>query len=610
VERTAKPEPHPPEQQEEAAQPERQYAPSWTSILLAAAGILSILAPGLKLLWRERPPGIPVIRVTVGAPANTTFARTDGTIKSISVSPDGRRVVYGVQSGHSSLLWVRSLDQFEAQPLAGTENAAFPFWSADSHSIGFAAGGKLKKVDLGGGPQVTLSGAANFRGGTWARDGLVLFASEPGRGLQRVTAAGEDSSATTRTDHATGDEDRLWPWFLPDARHYLFSTPVTSGGGRFAVRAGSLDSTESKIVLEAESNAVFASGYLLFLRDSTLIAQPFDAKRLITTGTPIPVAEKVGCLPTGKGAFSVSENGVLVYGVRQQKQLTWVDRQGRAISTVGDPGALGRMHLSPDRRSAAIAVTAGNNTNIWVYDAMRGPRARFPFDPGVQMIGVWSPDSRTIIFDSNRKGRHDLYRRAADGTGGEELLYADGLEKGPSNWSPDGKTLLYNALSPGTGWDIWALPLTSDKPRPYAFLQTPFNEQQGQFSPDGQWVLYQSDESGRAEIYVTRFPVPGGKRRISAAGGAQPRWRPDGKEVFYVSLDGRLSVVQVSRKSGTLEFAGAQTLFGLLIPDQGFAYDVSDDGKRFLVETASQGDAVAANDVLMLVQNWAAGLKK
>jgi Tol biopolymer transport system component len=568
----------------------------------------------LSWLLREKPSAIPVIRVTVGPPANTTFARSDGTIKSIAVSPDGRRVVFGVQSGRSNLLWVRSFDQLVAQPLAGTENAAFPFWSPDNHSIGFAVGGKLKKVDLAGGPVITLADAPNLRGGTWNRDGLILFAPKLGGGLQRLSAAEGNSRSETTPDSSRGEEERLWPWFLPDGRHFLFSIPAAASSGHFRLKVGSLDSLESKLVLEAESNAVFVGGYLLFLRDSTLIAQPFDVKRLMTTGAPLPVAENVGCVPTGKGAFSVSENGVLVYAARQQRQLTWFDREGKPGSTVGDPGSLGRMHLSPDRKSAAIAVTTGNNTNIWVYDVMHGPRARLPFDPGMQMIGVWSPDSRTIIFDSNRKGRHDLYRRSADGTGGEELLYADGLEKGPSSWSPDGKTLLYNALSPRTGWDIWALPLTSDKPgerpRPYVFLETPFNEQQGQFSPDGQWVLYQSDESGRSEIYVTRFPGPGEKRRISVAGGVQPRWRPDGKEVFYVSPDGRLNGMQVSSKGGTLEFAAVQTLFGSLIPDQGLAYDVSDDGKRFLVETAPQGDGLVANDVLILVQNWAAGVKK
>ena len=604
-----------PEPQAKAVQPQGRYVPSRVSIAWAGAGILVIMAATMTVsLLREKPAPIPVMRVTVGPPDNTSFLRTDGAIKSIAVSPDGRRLVFGVKSGRDNQLWVRPLDELTSQPVAGTENAAFPFWSPDSRSIGFATGGKLKKVDLAGGPVITLADAPRFGGGTWSRDGFILFAPYLNGPLQLVATAGGDSIVPTGKDKTKSEEDRLWPWFLPDRRHFLFATPRASGGGHFTIKSGSLDSRETKIVLEAESNAVFAAGYLLFLRESALMAQPFDAKHLTAMGAPIPIAENIGCLSTGKGAFSVSENGVLVYAARQQKQLTWFDRTGKPVSIVGDPGLFGRMHLSPDRKSVAVAVTTGNNTNIWIYDVVHGLGKRFPLDAGIEMIGVWSPDGRTILFDSDRKGHHDLYRRAADGTGGEELIYADYLEKGPSSWSPDGKTLLYNALNSKSGWDIWALPLTSAKPReslqPYAFLQTAFNEQQGQFSPDGQWVLYQSDESGRGEIYLTRFPGPGGKRRVSPAGGGQPRWRRDGKEIFYISPEGRVTAVQVSRKRATLEIGESHTLFGSLIVDQGFVYDVSADGQRFLAEISAQQNALADNDLLFLVQNWAVGLKK
>jgi Tol biopolymer transport system component/DNA-binding winged helix-turn-helix (wHTH) protein len=615
VERAPTPEPdRSPAFQTKVVGIEERRMPRWVFTAGGAAALLTIVVAPLTLSsFREKPAATPVIRVALGPPENTSFYLADGTIRSIAVSPDGRRVAFGVRSGRDNQLWVRSLDGLTAEPLPGTENSAFPFWSPDSRSLAFASGGKLKKVDLGGGPVLTLAAAPNLRGGTWSRGGVILFAPSLSGPLQRVPANGGESGPVTRNDGANEKEERLWPWFLPDGRHFLFATPSASSSGHFTIRAGSLDSPETTTVLVADSNAVFAEGRLLFRRESTLMAQPFDARRLTTTGPPLPVAENVGRLLTGMAAFSVSENGVLVYATRRQKQLTWLDREGKPLARVGDPGLLGRLHLSPDQTRAAVAVTSGDITNIWIYDLTRGLRTRFPLDPGVEMIGVWSPDGRTVAFDSSRKGRHDLYRRAADGTGNEELLYADNLEKGPSSWSPDGQWLLYNALSPGSQWDVWVLPLSPKKPdasaQPYPFLQTAFNEQQAQFSPDGQWVLYQSDESGRGEIYVTRFPVPRGKRRISMAGGSQPRWRRDGKEIFYISPEGNLTVVPVTMNRAIIEVGEPRALFGPLMGDQGFTYDVSADGRRFLAETSWQGNALAGNDALILVQNWAAGVK-
>ncbi len=331
---------------------------------------------------------------------------------------------------------------------------------------------------------------------------------------------------------------------------------------------------------------------------------------MTTTGDAVPIAENIR-------RFSVSANGVLAYtvGGGNDRNLAWFDRSGKRLSTVGEPRALWRIHLSPDRKKAAVAITSGGNQDIWLYDVLSGLRTRFTFDAAIEQEAVWSPDGRTIVFSSNRKGHEDLYRKASDGTGVEELLYADDhLDKRPKSWSPDGRFLLYSAVGPKTQDDIWILPLTPERAgaplKPYPFLQTPFHETREQFSPDGRWVAYQSNESGRDEIYVALFPSAGGKRQVSSSGGALPRWRQDGKEIFYINAERKLVAVEVSAKGATLEFGEAHSLFGPLKglqSVQGFLYDVSSDGQRFLVVEPSEQDT---SDALTLVLNWTAGLEK
>jgi Tol biopolymer transport system component len=592
-------------------------APLWKSMLpWIAAGVLAILAATLAFIHlREKPAEMPMVRLTFGAPDKTVFSRDPrvlggGVIAPFAVSPDGRRVVFGATSADGkSQLWVRSLDALAAQPLAGTEGASNPFWSPDSRSIGFAADGKLKRIDVSGGTALTLADAPASQGGTWSRDGVVLFVPRSLTAVQRVPAAGGALSAAAKLDEANKEVGHRWPWFLPDGRHFLFAAVRTQNTDHATIHAGSLDSPERKVLLEADSSAVYAGGYLLFLRESTLMAQPFDPGRLTTTGDAVPIAENIV-------RFSVSESGVLGYATRgrNDQNLAWFDRSGRRLSTVADPGTLGRIHSSPDGKKAAVSINSGNNQDIWIYDLLRGLRTRFTFDAAVESEAVWSPDGRTIAFSSNRKGHEDLYRKASDGTGVEELLFADDLDKRPKSWSPDGKFLLYSAVSPKTQDDIWILPLTPERAgaplKPYPFLQTAFWETREQFSPDGRWVVYQSNESGRNEIYVALFPSAGGKRQVSTGGGITPRWRRDGKEIIYISPDRKLVAVEVSMKGATLEFGEARLLFGPLEAVQivlGFFYDVSADGQRFLLVVPSEGDTSGA---LTLVLNWTAGLRK
>jgi eukaryotic-like serine/threonine-protein kinase len=565
-----------------------------TAIAVIAAAALAFVH------FREAAPETPVLRATILPPDNTAINYANG-LGLPALSPDGKRIVFGAQTADGKApLWVRSLDALTVQPLAGTERATFPFWSPDSRFIAFFADGRLKKMDASGGPAITLADAVAGRGGSWSRDGVIVFKPANTAGpLLRVSSAGGPSSPLKAV------QGRL-PWFLPDGRHFLYQVEP----GNSVIRAGSLDGGETKMVMEAGSNALYAQGHILFLRDGTLMAQPFDPKRLVTTGEAIPVAEQIQTvLNSGTvGVFSVSETGMLAYrngsafgGLR----LTWFDRSGNKSATVGEPADLLGFQFSPDRKSLAAAIQDRANTDIWIYDVSRGLRTRLTFDPHADFSPVWSPDGRSIAFASNRQGHFDLYRKAANGGGAEELLYADNLDKFPTSWSVDGKFLLYFT---GPNGDLWVLPLTGAA-KPFPFLQTPFAESQGQFSPDGRWVAYVSNESQRNEIYVAPFPGPGGKRQISTAGGNSPRWRPDGREIYYMGPDGRLMAAAVTAQGGTLEVGQVRPLFSPTGVMQGNipVYDVSADGQRFLLRSFPEEKS---GEPLTLVQNWAASLKK
>ena len=438
--------------------------------------------------------------------------------------------------------------------------------------------------------------------------------------LLRVPSAGGASSPISTLQGS-------FPWFLPDGRHFLYQgslDQVNTAAGSI-IRVGSLDGSPSKTV-GLGSNPLYAQGHLLFLREDTLMAQPFDTERLVTTGEGVPVAENVQrVLNSGRvGAFSVSNTGLLVYregaGARG-RVLTWFDRGGKQGTSVGDPADISQagVQFSPDRKSVA-AVMGGprRGTDIWIYDISRALPTRFTFDAAIDRDPVWSPDGRSIVFGSNRKGRFDLYRKAVDSVGAEELLYADDLNKHPTSWSADGKLLLYDAFSPNskTGADLWALPLTPERPgaalKPFLVLQTAFNESEGRFSPDGRWIAYQSNESQRSGIYVAPFPPapsgPSEKRQVSTAGAtlfAPPRWRQDGSEIFYVAPDGQLMAAEVAIKGATLAVGAVRPLFSL--GNAFAAFDVSADGQRFLMLASPEQKSV---EPLTLIQNWAAGLKK
>jgi serine/threonine protein kinase len=587
-----------------------------------AAILLGIAAVSLAVIhFREKPAELSVARFEVGPPEKTVFTSTANGPSPALVSPDGRRIAFSATSADgNSQLWVRALDALAAQPLAGTAGGAASFWSPDSRAIVYSTGGKLKKVDLAGGTPFTLADSPGLRGGSWSPAGVIVFAPDSTSALMRVAAAGGVAVPATKLDAARGENTHRFPWFLPDGRHFLFGAGMNTGtrDHPVAIRIGSLDSLDSKVLLEADSNAIYAQGYLLFLRETTLMAQPFDAKRLALTGEAAPLAEQVQHMFATRsmlyGLFSASETGLLVYQTglgSGNLLLTWMDPSGKRLATAGDPTNLGRVQLSPDQKSAAVAVTEGNNTDIWIYDLAHNLRTRFTFDPAVEREAVWSPDGRSIAFSSNRKGHFDLYRKASDGTGVEELLYSDSLEKYPTSWSPDGKFLLYWACcDPKNGVHSWVLPLTAGA-KPFALLETPINESNPQFSPDGRWVAYASTESGRNEIYVVPFGweggAAGGKRQVSTGGGVLARWRRDGKVLFYIAPSGTLMAAEVEVKGGSFEAGQVKTLFGPLRV-QGYYYDVAADGQRVLTVVPAEQSVNA--DSLTVVLNWTAALKK
>ena len=503
---------------------------------------VTALTLGIAYYWRT-PVEVRAIRSFIMPPEKSSFNFVRFGA-SMTVSPDGTRLAFVAATAEGrNLLWVRSLAGLSAQALPGTEAAAYPFWSPDSRFLGFFAQGKLKRIDASGGPPLTLCDAPQGRGGAWNRDGLIVFSPGISSALHRVIDLGGASSPVTDLDETRGEASHRFPTFLPDGHHFLYL-----GGGNFftgegtAVYAASLESKESKLVMRADSNVQYAQGYLLYLRGTTLMARPFDAKRLETVGEAFPLAEQVQHAPRGltAGVFSASENGILAYQMGKSmgnSQLAWFDRSGVQLGVLGDQALYSNPRLSPDGKMATVSVIdpESGRPDIWLYDVARARRTRLTFDSSEERALAWSHDGSRIAFSSNRKGHFDIYQKASSGAGSDELLLESEFDKQPSSWSRDGRFLLYWTNDPKTLADIWVLPLSGDR-KPSPFLNTEFNEGNGQFSPDGRWVAYFSTESDRVELYVAPFSGPGGKRQISTSGATPPaKWRADGKELFYLA---------------------------------------------------------------------------
>jgi Tol biopolymer transport system component len=576
--------------------------------------------------FRETPPEITTAQFAVPPPDQATFLSGPPWGSPVAVSPDGRHLVFvAVGKDGKQRLWQRPLDALAAQPFAGTEAANAPFWSPDSQWIAFFAAGRLKRVAVSGGEPQTLCPARTGGGGTWNQDNMILFApADAGEGgLFRVAATGGSPVQVTTLDSAHGETNQVWPHFLPDGRHFVYNA---FGGDRPGIYAGSLDSADRIRLLAAEnleqtSTLAYAlPGYLLFVRDRVLFAQPFDAKRLVLTGGAVRVVEGVHNVGPGSAAFSVSVNGVLAYwsgGAPRSEQLTWVRRDGTRMATVGLPGPYGDFSLAPDERRVAVSrYEPGEKvmeTAIWLIDILRGAPTKFTFEWGSD-TPVWSPDGARIVFASPRVGPPSLYQKFANGVGQDELLAKASVTNNPTDWSADGRTIVYEVLDPKTKNDIWLLSL-SDERKSVPFLRTPFNETGGRISPDGRWMAYTSDESGKNEIYVTSYPEPRGKWQVSTNGGTQAEWRRDSRELFYLAPDRKLTAVPI--KGGPSFEAGApQGLFEMppytaaWLAGGGGAlrvYAVATDGQRFLIGVPVGEES---SPPITVILNWTAGLKK
>ena len=576
-----------------------------------AAGAAVALA--LAAVMVSRTPERRMVQSSILPPEKASFAFENGPV---AISPDGRRLAFVARATDGrSALWVRPLTGLSAQPLPGTEGASLPFWSPDSRLLGFFAGGTLRKIDASGGPPQTICDAPLGRGGTWNREGVILFAPSAREGILQVSSAGGTPSPATRLDETRHEFGHRFPVFLPDGRHFLF---VSSSGAELRrLVCGSLGGRETQELLRVSSNVSYVEpGYLLFYRERTLFAQRFDTKRIELRGEAFPVAEQIHYLPDrGFGVFSASNDGTLVYqrAAGATSQMVWTDRAGKPIETVGPPGLYRCPRLSYDGRRVAVDIEdQTGRSDIWVYDLPRRVSTRLTFGPADNTYPIWSPDDSRIAFISNAKGPGDIVVKPSSGSGDEEFLTGgdtpgtrSDAPKFTGHWSGDGRVLAYHAVGVKPGPDLWTMSLTDRKAA--LFLATPATEVLPFFSPDGRWIVYQSNESGRFEIYVRPFPQPGGKWQVSTEGGHAPIWSADGKEIFFVGDDSRLTAVPVRADAG-IEIGTPEPLFEVHLRRSvlGRLYDVSADGKRFLLNTAVD-DVRSAS--LTLVQNWSAELK-
>jgi eukaryotic-like serine/threonine-protein kinase len=580
-------------------------------VAIGAAATIGLLTAGWLLIvarTQREPPAVESVRFTVAAPEGTQLSR----FPSPAVSPDGRRVVFvATSSAGKDSLWIRQLDSLTVRELPGTEAGVFPFWAPDSRFVGFFANGKLTIADVSGGPSRVVCDSPGFYGGTWNNDGVILFAPTH-REIFRVAAAGGVPTQVTTVDASAHEIEHMWPEFLPDGRRFLY---LSNGGpaGQRSVRLGSLDTRETRLVLPNASHAAYGpSDRLMFVRDGALLAQRFDPVASRLSGEPVTIANDVSVRqPIGRAAFSVSQSGVLVYRTAEPilSQPTVFDRAGRRLMAFEPPADHDQPRFSPDDRTVAVGMANPRGTPgrmIWLMNLVPGQQSRLNL--GSTGSGpVWSPDGKGLAFTARREGPGDLYRRPATGGGQEEALLRSPEWKIVTDWSADGKRLIYQQQDLKTQWDLWALELSGRK-QATPLLRGASNERHGRLSPDGRWIAYTSDESGRFEIYVRQFPPSGAVWKVSAAGGIQPEWRRDGRELFYVTGNRRLVALPV-QNGERFHNGSEQPLFaldteGVMTTPGTFHYSAAADGQRFLVNTV----VGRGTPTMTVVLNWAAAM--
>jgi len=606
-------------------------APSLSRLGISVWVTFGVLVAALAALafihFRETPPPEHTLRYTIAPPEGSS-------VHSFAVSPDGRTVAIAAVVNGKRQLWQRPLDALQWQPMPTTDDARYPFWSPDSRNIAFFAEGKLRKIAASGGPSQSLCDASDGRGGSWNTDDVIVFSpsGNPDNVIQRVPAAGGVPAAVTNTKSRY-----LYPTFLPDGRHFLYTTAGMSPEEN-GIFVASLDGKERQRILADPSGLTFArafqrgEGQLLFLRENNLMALPFDAASMKASGDVFPVAEGVYLANANNYApVTVSDDGVLLYWTggaggtgSGNSQIVWFDRTGKLLEAVGAPATVTMPAISPDEKTIAFSkVATGAERDIWLRDLVRGNERRLTTDGSANVTPFWSPKTGDRIVFRSSRGSHggDLYLRASNGSGQDEVLLSTPNPKTVNQWSRDGRFIVYSENDLKTRNDLWVLPMAEDgKPsgKPVPFLHSGFNEFQGQLSPDNHWMAYTSDVSGNREVYVQPFPSADNEIRISTAGGEQPRWRSDGKELFYQRPDQKIASVAITITAGpkpALKAGTPVTMFDAhsSLPNNFvFNYDVSADGKRFLV---AAGGGVASSNApstppLTVRVNWNAASKK
>ena len=563
-------------------------------------------------IFLNRPVQTQTIRTVIDAPAKATLSLTGDFAGPPVLSPDGASVAFvATGADGKAAIWVRPMNVVEAHPLHGTEGAIFPFWSPDGHSLGFFADSSLKTIDLGGGSAVVICDAQFGRGGAWGPGGVILFTPGTQTSLMRVSASGGTPVPATKLDPVQHTSHR-WPFFLPDGKHFLYLAinhdPTHAAND--AVYYASLDGRDNRVLLRSQSNVVYANGFLLFARGDQLMAQPFDPDKGTISGEPQAVAAGVvNDVSTWHMDASASNNGMVVLGSggTADWQLIWTDRNGKQIGTVADKLTnLQTAVISPQGDRIALQIDKGMN-DIWVLDRARGVPTRLTFGPVSNTFPVWSPDGKWIAYTSDRNGHAMILRKPSDGSGAEELLLTDEQVAVPTDWSRDGKYLIYTRGATGSNSDIWALPLQGErKPWLVAAHAASSFMAQGVLSPNGHWLAYASTESGTSEVFVVAFGGGQGKWQVSTSQGWGPKWSRDGKELYYANNVSRvLSAVPVKESNGALQFGAPQPLATTPATQQ-FIYDVSPDGKKILLNVVSQ----QVDQSVTVITNFTAGLRK
>jgi Tol biopolymer transport system component len=534
-------------------------------------------------------------------------ALSDSDIESHSaISPDGRWIAFVGSSGEQERVYLRAIDSLDARPLQGTEGAISPFWSPDSRQIGFYADGKIQRVAVSGGPpQVICSGGIEALP-SWGSAGQILFIEIGSErvGLWTVDANGGTPRRLLGPKGGQEVVNYLWPHFLPDGRHFLYLTLSAVGPNprdrmHVALRVGSTDSTETKPLTEVGSRVEYASGHLLEVREGVLIARSFDPRMLRLSGEPVALADHVyqfnGPLMAG---FSSSQTGTLVYEESTRpSRVAWVDRSGRELERLGLSGAILSVRLSPDARSVAVAINdeKKGSSDIWAYDFERRVPVRVTLDPRDEKMPVWAADGRSIYFRADWKGPPDVFRaRVGAPESGEVVVERPGVQM-PEDVSPDGRFLIFTEYMRRTNGDLWLQPLGGGNPVPLA--QTPFDEKGARFSPDGRWIAYYSNESGSREVYLRPVGEAGDRARMSSGGGTMPRWRRDGRELYYLASDNAIMRVPLSTSGGPLKPGAAEVMFRVEGDLRDF--DAAPDGQRFLLDVADPNPAS-----LTVLSNW------